>query len=78
MEQDKSAIERHAQTIISAVALALLLWFGATLVDVQNRVVRIEAYNVARNDNSAEIKSEIAELRKRMTLLEMEHAKGSK
>ena len=75
MNEDKSGIERHTQTILSSVVLALLLWTGATLLDIQNRVVRIESYNVARAENLADVKAQLEEFRKRLSTIEIEHAR---
>jgi hypothetical protein len=42
-EQDRrSVIERHAQTIIVAILLALLLWAGATLLTIRDDVTTLK------------------------------------
>ena len=46
MNQDnekRSAFERHAQTAMNAVVVALMGWAGSTLIDVRDRLTRIEA-----------------------------------
>ena len=37
-----SIIERHAQTIIAAILLALLLWTGATLLTIRDDVTTMK------------------------------------
>jgi hypothetical protein len=41
------ALERHIQTIVQAALLAVLLWIGGTVVDVKDRVNRIEERAIA-------------------------------
>jgi hypothetical protein len=42
----KNGIERHIQTIVTSITLALLLWTGMTLVDLRDRLARMEEKNV--------------------------------
>lgn len=41
-DRQPSTIERHAQTIIAGVLLILVTWVGSTVVDIRDRVARIE------------------------------------
>jgi hypothetical protein len=36
-------VEKHIQTIVVAVCLALLLWAGTTIIDMRDRITRSEA-----------------------------------
>jgi predicted nucleic acid-binding Zn-ribbon protein len=36
------ALERHIQTVVQAGLLAVLLWIGGTVVDVRDRINRME------------------------------------
>ena len=38
----RSALERHAQTVITAVVLAVLMWVAQSVVDLRDRVIRFE------------------------------------
>jgi uncharacterized protein YukE len=41
------ALERHIQTMVQAALLAVLLWIGGTVVDVKDRVNRMEERAIA-------------------------------
>jgi hypothetical protein len=41
------ALARHIQTMVQAALLAVLLWIGGTVVDVKDRVNRIEERAIA-------------------------------
>jgi hypothetical protein len=38
----RSALERHAQTVITAIVLAVLMWVAQSVVDLRDRVIRFE------------------------------------
>jgi hypothetical protein len=38
--RERSAFERHAQTVIGGVGLAVVIWVGATLLDLSREQVR--------------------------------------
>ena len=49
-EQDANAerlkiIERHIQTVVSTLAIAIMLWMGSTLVEVQKDVAVLTSQN---------------------------------
>lgn len=46
-DRRKSDVEKHIQTIIAAVLLALVLWAGSTMLDVRDRMTKLEAGGVA-------------------------------
>lgn len=47
--RESSALERHAQTLVTAVILAVLLWIGSAVVDVRDRLSRYEERNVTQS-----------------------------
>lgn len=70
---DGSMLERHTQTIISSVVLAILLWTGVTLLDVQNRVVRIEAFKEGETGRERKRDDETIAFRHEILSLVREH-----
>lgn len=74
-EDASTGFERHGQTIIGAVLLALLLWAGMTLLDVRDRLGRIETRQVAAVDRDRYLDTEIADLRRRLRDIELEAAR---
>jgi hypothetical protein len=77
-EHATSGFERHAQTIISAVVLALLAWTGTTLLDVRERLTRIEAIKLSEVANDQRLNAELAGIRDRLHVVELQLAKNSK
>ena len=65
-----SVFERHAQTLVGVVASALLLWTGNTLLDVRDRLSRIEVHQLNDAQHSINTRKEMVELRQRMDALE--------
>jgi hypothetical protein len=41
-DRNKIGVERHVQTIVTSITLALLMWTGMTLVDSRDRLARLE------------------------------------
>jgi hypothetical protein len=39
-----NGFERHVQTVLATVIVAILLWSGATLLDVRDRLIRLEEH----------------------------------
>ena len=74
-EESATGFERHGQTIIGAVLLALLLWAGMTLLDVRDRLGRIETRQVAAVDRDRYLDAEIAEIRRRLRDIELDTAR---
>ena len=77
-EHATSGFERHAQTTISAVVLALLAWTGTTLLDVRERLTRIEAIKLSEVANDQRLNAELAGIRDRLHVVELQLAKNSK
>jgi hypothetical protein len=86
---ERSVFERHAQTVIGAVLLALLLWTGSSLIDVRDRLGRIEVYQINANQRDIALDSQMSELRRhvaeeggelraRMRELELSNAKSER
>jgi outer membrane murein-binding lipoprotein Lpp len=73
--EGKSALERHAQTVIGAMVLALLLWAGSTLLDVRDRVVRIETQSVANGSKMDQLERQYHSLERRVHELELADAR---
>lgn len=48
-DRPKAGIERHIQTLVTSITLALLLWTGVTLVDLRDRLARIEEKQITMN-----------------------------
>ena len=40
--EHRTALERHIQTILTGVVAALLAWVGVSLLDLRDRVTRVE------------------------------------
>lgn len=76
-DESATGFEKHGQTIIGAVLLALLLWAGMTLLDVRDRLGRIETRQVAAADRDRYLDTEIADLRRRLRDIELETAQRS-
>jgi len=45
----KPGLERHIQTLVTSVTLALLMWTGVTLVDLRDRLARMEEKIITLN-----------------------------
>ncbi len=45
----KGGLERHVQTLVTSVTLALLMWTGVTLVDLRDRLARMEEKIITLN-----------------------------
>jgi hypothetical protein len=43
---EKSTLERHIQTVLTAIAIGLLTWNGVTLLDLKEKVVRMEVHQL--------------------------------
>jgi TolA-binding protein len=48
-QQVKGGIERHIQTLVTSITLALLMWTGLTLVDLRDRLARMEEKIISLN-----------------------------
>lgn len=66
----KSALERHAQTVIGGLAFAVLTWVGFTLLDVKDRVTRIETRQLVATGNEDRAERKYEELERRVRQLE--------
>lgn len=73
---DRSAFERHAQTIVAGLALGILTWTGVTLLDVRERITRMEVRQLATPDRERYVDSELADFRRRLRDLELETARS--
>ena len=53
---DDNVFQKYGQSIVGAVLLALLLWTGSSLIDIRDRLGRMEVYqiNATQRDNSIE------------------------
>jgi hypothetical protein len=51
------ALERHIQTFVQAALLAVLFWIGNTVVDVRDRVNRMEEKNASFAATVEELKA---------------------
>jgi len=38
----RGGFERHIQTLVTSITLALLMWTGVTLIDLRDRLARME------------------------------------
>lgn len=72
----RSVFERHAQTIVGSVLLALLLWSGNTLLDVRDRLGRIEVLQVNGADRAHDLAAQMAALLDRVRAIELRDAAG--
>lgn len=45
-EESLKTWERHIQTVVSTVAIAIMLWMGSTLVEMQKDVAVLKAQNI--------------------------------
>jgi hypothetical protein len=54
----RPGIERHIQTIVTSITLALLMWTGMTLVDLRDRLARMEEKMISQ---AAEVQAAKAE-----------------
>ena len=54
------SVERHIQTVVQAGLLAVLLWIGGTVVDVRDRINRMEEKMVSLGMQVEEQKSTAA------------------
>jgi ABC-type phosphate transport system auxiliary subunit len=52
------ALERHIQTMVQAALLAVLLWIGGTVVDVRDRVNRMEERAIALSSQVEDMRLE--------------------
>lgn len=66
-----SVIERHIQTIVTAVLLAVLLWTGNTLLDVREKLARIEQRQVSDSDQWLRVWRAIEDSNQRLRRLEL-------
>ena len=73
-----SIFERHAQTVIGAILLAILLWTGNALIDVRDRLGRIEVYQMNAAGRDAMSDTAINELRNKLDAAGMQLAEQSK
>jgi hypothetical protein len=73
--EPRSGFERHAQTIIGGILLALLLWTGSSLIDVRDRLGRIEVYQINAGVRDSNIDREVSELRNRVRDIELQEAR---
>lgn len=72
-ERQAVGLERHAQTIFSAVAIALLLWVGKTVSDVSASVAVLQSkFEGLENmrDSLDATRDQVADLRSRTSNLE--------
>jgi hypothetical protein len=42
MHKEMNPIERHLQTVLQAVAVAMLLWAGTSIQDAREKIARME------------------------------------
>jgi len=74
---DASVFERHGQTILSGVVLALMLWVGSTVLDIKDKVTKIEVYQINSNSHDLVLDKEIVDLSNRVRAIELEHARSN-
>ena len=74
-QEPRTGFERHAQTIIGGILLALLLWTGSSLIDVRDRLGRIEVYEINSGVRDSNLDREVNELRNRVRELELQEAR---
>ena len=60
------AIERHIQTVVSTFAIAIMLWMGSTLVEMQKDVAVLKSQNIQALNQQHTIRI----LREQMAVLE--------
>ena len=75
IDEAKSTFERHAQTVIAMLLLALLSWAGVTLLDVRERLTRIETRQLGDADIKRSVEQSVEELRRRVRDLELDSAR---
>lgn len=72
-----SALERHIQTIITSVALVLLVWAGSSLVDMRVQLANIAGQLIANDRVNIARDAEAADIRTRVRELELENARAA-
>jgi hypothetical protein len=73
-----STFERHGQTIIGALVLAILLWTGNTVIDIKDKVNRIEVFQITAANHDVIADREVSDLKERVRTLELDSARGSR
>jgi uncharacterized protein Yka (UPF0111/DUF47 family) len=65
----KSALEQHTQTVLSAVALALLVWFGSSVVEQGKEQAKSSAVTTIKIE---QLERSVASLQSQLTQLSTE------
>jgi hypothetical protein len=73
-----TTMERHIQSGIGALILSILVWSGLTLLDVRDRLTRIETHTINESSRLLRIDTQLNELWVRMRDLELHNARNDK
>lgn len=69
---EQSSFEKHLQTVVQVIVTVVLIWVGSSLLDVRDRLIRLE---VLTQSGSVLTAAEITRLKERVDVLERQ-AKG--
>jgi hypothetical protein len=73
-----SAFERHGQTVLSMLVLALVLWTGNSVLDIKDKVTKIEVYQITASNHDVTADREVSDLKERVRTLELDSARGNR
>lgn len=66
-ERRKGSFVNQVQTVIQVIATAILLWVGTSLIDVRDRLIRLE---ILYQTSAATATAEILRIKERLDILE--------
>ena len=73
----RSTMERHAQTIIGSLVFALMTWVGVALLDVKERLARIETRQLLTSGDQDRAVRQYEELERRVRDVESAVARNA-
>lgn len=76
-ERREGNLEKHVQTGIAAVLMALLAWAGLTLLDVRDRQIRMEVRQVTSTEHEKVVDAKIESMDARIRAFEMAMASNA-
>lgn len=63
-----SPFEKHAQSVVAAIMLGILLWVGASVIKLGETVVELKVQSAATTQNMTEMKQEMTALKTQVTV----------
>lgn len=76
-DRQRSGIERYVGPVLQALVLAIMLWIGSSVLDLNRTAIRLEERYTAAAATSTRVENDVAAIRNQLQTMSMAIQSGS-